>query len=240
MIKTAKLIGICEKGIEFAKRAEESGLNRIKLELIEDKKDVDKEYVRTLLDDIDILYLAFSSAERRAIEIVKAIGFMASERKVLCIGFDVNSEKAIKIDEIDRYVPVKHEELEELVKMMDMTATSIADDIMINLDITDLRDVMITEKGIKYSYIEADYSENADRILELVDENTKEDGEEFLLKKCIAIIEGKTEGENGIDLSSISEIMEKLGEKCSDRGYSIFAIIPNDEAEKMSMTVFYN
>ena len=51
-------------------------------------QDVDKDFVRELLDGVDVLFLTYNSEDKRALQIVNAIGFMADERRVLSIGLD--------------------------------------------------------------------------------------------------------------------------------------------------------
>ncbi len=195
--KISKAIGISEKGIELVDKISKMDISHTFIEKIDKNKDVDKDFVRKLLDEIEILYLVFDSTDKRAVEIVKAIGFMAAERKTLCIGFDFSTDKPIKIEEIDRYIqfdstdkraveivkaigfmaaerktlcigfdfstdkPIKIEEIDryiqaeeeklsEIADLMDMMAESITEEPILNLDITDLRDIMITDKDIKY------------------------------------------------------------------------------------------
>ena len=49
---------------------------------------MDKDYVRALLDGIEVLVLTYNSEDKKVRDIVKAISFMAVERRVLCIGLD--------------------------------------------------------------------------------------------------------------------------------------------------------
>lgn len=233
-MKNSKLIGICEKGISLVESIDVEKLNAINIEKINEKTDVDKDYVRTLLDDTEIIYLLYSSEEKRAVEIVKAIGFMASERKVLCIGIDADSAKEDKIEEIDRNINIESKDIKNMIAMFDMISESISDEVMINIDITDLRDIFITEKGMKYSYTDgiSDISES----ISAIKDNMKNVGDEFLGRKCIAIIEG----EDSMDLSKISQLMEELEKDCSDRGSAIFATIEKNDIEETKITVLYN
>lgn len=80
--KISKAIGISEKGIELVDRISKMDISHTFIERIDKNKDVDKDFVRKLLDEIEILYLVFDSTDKRAVEIVKAIGFMAAERKL--------------------------------------------------------------------------------------------------------------------------------------------------------------
>ena len=87
-IESAKLIGIGDDGIKNLESMYESIKNHMGIEKIAINQDVDKDFVRELLDGVDVLFLTYNSEDKRALQIVNAIGFMADERRVLSIGLD--------------------------------------------------------------------------------------------------------------------------------------------------------
>lgn len=209
--KISKAIGISEKGIELVDKISKMDISHTFIEKIDKNKDVDKDFVRKLLDEIEILYLVFDSTDKRAVEIVKAIGFMAAERKTLCIGFDFSTDKPIKIEEIDRYIQAEEEKLSEIADLMDMMAESITEEPILNLDITDLRDIMITDKDIKYICTQIEYGTDSRTAVEKIMEDIESTGDEFISKKCIMILEG----DERVTFEYISELMLEFEERCT-------------------------
>lgn len=235
--KISKVIGISEKGIEIVDKVSEMDMSHTFIERIDKSKDVDKDFVRKLLDEIEILYLAFDSTDKRAVEIVKAIGFMASERKTLCIGFDFSTDKPMKIEEIDRYIQVEEEKLVEIADLMDMMAESITEEPVLNLDITDLRDIMITDKDIKYICTEIDYGTNSKDAVEKIMEHIESTGDEFISRKCIMILEG----DERVTFDYISELILEFEERCTgDKSSVIFANLVKPESKQVKVCVLFN
>ena len=95
-VKNTKLIGIGNEGIKKLEEVESKIVEKIDTEKININKDVDKDYVRALLDGVDILLLTYNSEDKQALQIVNAIGYMADERRVLSVGLDL-SEKESKM-----------------------------------------------------------------------------------------------------------------------------------------------
>ena len=86
--KYSKFIGVGSEGIKTLKSFKNKLEKNFNFEEINLNQDVDKEYVRSLLDGIEILFISYSSEEAKVKDIVKAISFMANERRVICIGLD--------------------------------------------------------------------------------------------------------------------------------------------------------
>ncbi len=235
--KISKAIGISEKGIELVDKISKMDISHTFIEKIDKSKDVDKDFVRKLLDEIEILYLVFDSTDKRAVEIVKAIGFMAAERKTLCIGFDFSTDKPIKIEEIDRYIQAEEDKLSEIADLMDMMAESITEEPILNLDITDLRDIMITDKDIKYICTQIEYGTDSRTAVEKIMEDIESTGDEFISKKCIMILEG----DERVTFEYISELMLEFEERCTgDKSSVIFANLVKPESKNVKVCVLFN
>ena len=63
---------------------------------------------------------------------------------------------------------------------MDMMAESITEEPILNLDITDLRDIMITDKDIKYICTQIEYGTESRAAVEKIMEDIESTGDEFI------------------------------------------------------------
>ncbi|HSQ87265.1 MAG TPA: cell division protein, partial [Romboutsia sp.] len=75
--QSAKIIGIGEDGINTLDSISNKVAHNMNLEKININQDVDKDYVRELLDGVDVLFLTYNSEDKKALQIVNAIGYMA-------------------------------------------------------------------------------------------------------------------------------------------------------------------
>ena len=62
-------------------------------EKISINQDIDKDYAAKILDEVEILFITYNSKEQRTCDIVKAVNYMAKERRIVSIGIDVNQDK---------------------------------------------------------------------------------------------------------------------------------------------------
>ncbi len=67
-VKNTKLIGIGNEGIKKLEEVESKIVEKIDTEKININKDVDKDYVRALLDGVDILLLTYNSEDKQALQ----------------------------------------------------------------------------------------------------------------------------------------------------------------------------
>ena len=82
----SKFIGVGSEGIETLNSYKSKLEKNFTFEEININQDVDKEYVRALLDGIEVLFISYNSEDKKVKDIVKAISFMTTERRVLSIG----------------------------------------------------------------------------------------------------------------------------------------------------------
>ena len=87
--KYTKVISVGDEAINYLENIKQDLENNTSFENIKVTKDVDKEFVRGLLDGIEVLYMLYDSSDKDVVNILKAISFMAQERRVLCIGLDI-------------------------------------------------------------------------------------------------------------------------------------------------------
>lgn len=188
-IESAKMIGIGEDGIKILDSISDKIVHNMDLEKITVNQDVDKDYVRELLDGVDVLFLTYNSEDKKSLQIVNAIGYMADERRVLSVGLD-SAKKENKDDvNLNREFKINDENTDTLLNIMNMLLDSISGFCMINIDLSDLKETLCAEKGIKYSCGEFAKSVNNDEIVNALLENTIESGEEFVGKKQVILVE---------------------------------------------------
>ena len=87
--KYTKVIAVGDEAINYLENIKHNLQKNASFENIKVTKDVDKEFVRGLLDGIEVLYMLYDSSDKDVVNILKAISFMAQERRVLCIGLDI-------------------------------------------------------------------------------------------------------------------------------------------------------
>lgn len=240
LTKNSKIIGIGDDGIKTLDSIIDKIKDTMDIEKISINQDIDKDYVRGLLDGVDILTLTYSSKDLRSKEIVKAIGYMASERRVLSIGLD-SSPDEIK-DDLGLNRELKISENIELISLVKMMVDSVSDLCMINIDLTDLKELLSTDKSIKYTYGEFDKSSSYDDITKLLFENMKDTGKEFIDKKSIIFVD-MDENYIGEDatLIELNELLNKIEKNSKSKAESIFSLYLRKQLDaKLRVGIIYN
>ncbi|HGL6487042.1 TPA: cell division protein, partial [Clostridioides difficile] len=122
--KNAKIIGIGAEGINIINEVEEKIKANMDIEKININQEIEKEYVRSLLDGVDILFLIYSSEDKHIRDIIKAVSYMSNERRVLSIGMDC-SEKENKEDlELGREFKINNDSIFKFVDLMNIMVES--------------------------------------------------------------------------------------------------------------------
>ena len=163
-VKSTKLIGIGNEGIKKLEEVESKIVEKIDTEKININKDVDKDYVRALLDGVDILLLTYNSEDKQALQIVNAIGYMADERRVFSVGLDLSEKENKNEIKINREIKINDNNTDSLLNIIDMIIDSISDECTISIDLTDIKEGLASEMGIKYSYGEFDKNNSVEEI----------------------------------------------------------------------------
>lgn len=238
----AKLIAIGEDGFKNLSLIEDKVKDNVVFEKIAINQDVDKDYVRNLLDGVDLLFLTYSTEDRRAKDILKAIGYMANERRVLSVG--LNSSLKEEKDElnIDRQFVIAEDNINKLTSLMNMMIESISDFCMINIDLTDLKEILCSDKGIKYSYGEFEKNHEIDEVVNTIVNSIEEEGSEFIGKKGILFVDiDKNHCDDNNTLTILNEIIEKIQERKSDIGDLIFSLYVKEKLDgKARIGLMYN
>lgn len=229
--KYSKFIGVGSEGIETLNSFKNKLEKNFSFEEINLNQDVDKEYVRALLDGIEILVISYNSEDKKVRDIIKAISFMANERRVLCLGLD-SSLKENKDDMgLDQEIKINKYNFNKIQDLLNIVVESIDEDVFLAIDLTDLRDLFNKESAISYSYEEFDPNEEVDNIVKILTEETYTTEGEALKKKAILFYELEKELiEN--ELLFINEINMRVNEILGSSYDLLFAFNPVKDSNK--------
>lgn len=236
--KNAKIIGIGNEGISNLESIYNVVKENVDTEKINIKQDVDKEYVRQLLDGVDILLLTYSTEDKRAVDIVKAISFMAGERRVLSIGLN-SSEKEHKEElGLNQEFLINEENCNEIMNIINLMIEAVSDFCMISIDLTDLKELFASEGGIKYSFNKFDISKSEGEIAEELISNIKEVGTDFIEKKGILFVE-MNNSENAIVF--LHNVLTAIQEKSASTYDIIFSLYMKESSkDEVKFGLVYN
>ncbi|MGL6106640.1 cell division protein [Romboutsia sp.] len=239
----AKLIGIGDDGIKNLDAIKDQVKHNMDLEKIALNQDVDKDYVRQLLDGLDMLFLAYNSEDKRALQIVNAIGFMADERRILSIGLDSAKKENTDDVNLNSVIKINEENTDDLVNILNMMIDAISDFCTINMDLTDLKEAFASDKGIKYSYGEFNKGLTNEEIVKSLVEKAVQTSEELNAKKEIILVEmGLNYCESEAEtLMYVNELLMEIQESREDTYEGIFTLYLKENLEdKMKVALIYN
>ena len=236
-VKGTKLIGIGNDGIQKLEEVESKVVEKIDIEKISINKDVDKDYVRALLDGVDILLLTYNSEDKQALQIVNAIGYMAEERRVLSVGLDLNEKENKTEIKINREIKINNDNTDTLLNIIDMIIDSIADECMISVDLTDIKEGLASEMGIKYSYGEFDKNNSVEEIANKLMESAEQTSDELTGKKLMILVEMSSM----YDIAYLNEVLNAIQDKSTDSYEAIFSLYTKEELkDKIKISLIYN
>ena len=236
-VKGTKLIGIGNDGIQKLEEVESKVVEKIDIEKISINKDVDKDYVRALLDGVDILLLTYNSEDKQVLQIVNAIGYMAEERRVLSVGLDLNEKENKTEIKINREIKINNDNTDTLLNIIDMIIDSIADECMISVDLTDIKEGLASEMGIKYSYGEFDKNNSVEEIANKLMESAEQTSDELTGKKLMILVEMSSM----YDIAYLNEVLNAIQDKSEDSYEAIFSLYTKEELkDKIKISLIYN
>ena len=241
-IESAKLIGIGDDGIKNLEIMSEKVMHNMDLEKIAINQDVDKEYVRQLLDGVDVLFLTYNSEDKRALQIVNAIGFMANERRVLCIALDC-AEKENKDDvNVNREFRINNNNSDELLNLLNMMLDAVSDLCMINIDLTDLKEVLASDQGIRYAYGEFGNDVSKEDIVKTLTEKSIRTSDELSGKKEVILVEMDSNYcEEDNMMIMLNELLSIIQDNREESYEGIFSLYLRDSLEeKIKIGLIYN
>ncbi|MGL4911235.1 MAG: cell division protein [Romboutsia sp.] len=231
-IEIAKIIGIGDDGIKTLDSISDKISHNMDLEKIAVNQDVDKDYVRDLLDGVDVLFLTYNSEDKKSLQIVNAIAYMAEERRVLSIGLD-SAQKENKDDvNLNREFKIDESNTDILLNVINMLLDSISQSCMINIDLSDLKETLCSEKGIKYSCSEFNKEVSTEDIAKSLFESTIKTSEEFTDSNQVILVEMDS---NYCDEEKMLIVLNELLMKIQDSNEcsydSIFSLYVREKAE---------
>ena len=90
---------------------------------------------------------------------------MADERRVLSVGLDLSEKENKNEIKINREIKINNDNTDSLLNIIDMIIDSISDECTISIDLTDIKEGLASDKGIKYSYGEFDKNNSVERCV---------------------------------------------------------------------------
>ena len=235
--KYSKFIGVGSEGIETLNSFKNKLEKNFSFEEINLNQDVDKEYVRALLDGVDILLLTYNSEDKQAFQIVNAIGYMADERRVLSVGLDLSEKENKNEIKINREIKINNDNTDSLLNIIDMIIDSISDECTISIDLTDIKEGLASDMGIKYSYGEFDKNNSVEEIANKLEENSIKTSDELTGKKLMILVEMSSV----YDIAYLNEVLNAIQDKSDDSYEAIFSLyLKEDLGEKIKVSLIYN
>lgn len=235
--KYSKFIGVGSEGIKTLNSFRNKLEKNFSFEEINLNQDVDKEYVRALLDGVDILVLTYNSEDKKVRDIVKAISFMAVERRVICLGLDSSLKENKDEMGLDQEIKINKYNFDKIQDIINIIVESVDEDVFLAIDLTDLRDIFNKESGITYSYEEFNHNEEIENIVKTLTEETYSTEGKATKKKAILFYELEKELiEN--ELMFINDINMKVADMIGntyDILFSFNSVENNDKKLKISL-----
>ena len=235
--KNAKIIGIGEKGIESLESIYNVVKENTDIEKININQDVDKEYVRQLLDGVDVLLLAYSTEDKRAVDIVKAISFMAGERRVLSIGLNLSEKEHKEELGLNQEFVINEDTTSKVMNIINMMIEAISDDCAISIDLTDLKELFASEGGVKYNFESFTKEDSSNAIADKLLANIKEVGSEFIEKKGIMLVEMN---KNDDAIVFLYDTLTNIQEKSTSTYDIIFSLYLKENCDNIKFGLIYN
>ncbi|CEO34399.1 cell division GTPase [[Clostridium] sordellii] len=242
--KYAKVIGVSDDGIKSLEYIVnyKNNKNILSTEKISINQDIDKDYAAKILDEIEIVFITYNSKEQRTCDIVKAVNFMAKERRIVSIGLDVNNdEKKVEFDFNAEFV-INDENRDLICELINLMVESVSEDCTINIDLTDLKEILSKEKGLAHGFIESDKSIDNNELVESLFESIIKTNEELTKKKGIVFISlGNDYCKIEEVLSILNEMLENIQSKIDSKCDLIFTLALNEDLkDKIKMGILYN
>lgn len=233
--KYSKFIGVGSEGIKTLKSFKNKLEKNFNFEEINLNQDVDKEYVRSLLDGIEILFISYSSEEAKVKDIVKAISFMANERRVICIGLDCSLKENKDDMGLDKEIKINKYNSEKVQDLINIVVESVDENLFLAIDYSDLKEIFAKDSAISYSIEEFEKEVSIDEIAKTLTEETYTTVGEEVKKKALVFYEmSRNLIEN--ELIFINEVNMKINEILGDTYDMMFSYnATNDDNEKIKI-----
>ena len=220
--KYTKVIAVGEEAINYLEDIKHNLQKNASFENIKVTKDVDKEFVRGLLDGIEVLYMLYDSSDKDIANITKAISFMAKERKVLCIGLDICLKENKEDLGVDKEFKLNKYNLNTTIDMINIICEAMHEDTLIYVDLSDLKELFQGEGAVAYSVEEIELNQNPADLAKMLEEDFYKSEGELTLKKGLLLAEcSEAAGDNTlIYLNEVINALKDITESNIDMVFS--------------------
>ena len=118
-----------------------------------------------------------------------------------------------------------------------MIIDSISDECTISIDLTDIKEGLASDKGIKYSYGEFDKNNTVEDIANELEKSSIKTSDELTGKKLMILVEMSSI----YDIEYLNELLTAIQDKCEDSYEAIFSLyLKEDLGEKIKVSLIYN
>lgn len=220
--KYTKVISVGDEAINYLENIKQDLENNTSFENIKVSKDVDKEFVRGLLDGIEVLYMLYDSSDKDIANITKAISFMAKERKVLCIGLDICLKENKEDLGVDKEFKLNKYNLNTTIDMINIICEAMHEDTLIYVDLSDLKELFQGEGAVAYSVEEIELNQNPADLAKMLEEDFYKSEGELTSKKGLLLAESSQAAGNDtlIYLHQVINTLQDLNESNIDVVFS--------------------
>ena len=220
--KYTKVISVGDEAINYLENIKQDLENNTSFENIKVTKDVDKEFVRGLLDGIEVLYMLYDSSDKDVVNILKAISFMAQERRVLCIGLDICLKENKEDIGVDKEFKLNKYNLETTMDMINLISEAMHEDTLIYVDLSDLKELFQGEGAVAYSVEEIELNQNPADLAKMLEEDFYKSEGELTSKKGLLLAESSQAAGNDtlIYLHQVINALQDLNESNIDVVFS--------------------
>lgn len=235
--KYTKIIAVGNNAIDYLNYIKKDLEKNANFENINITKDVDKEFVRSLLDGIEILYILYDSSDKDTLNITKAISFMSSERKILSIGLDICLKEHKEELGLNKEFKLNKYNLEKTIDMINLISEAIDEDTLMYIDISDLKELFQGEGAISYSVGEFELNKNTLDVAKILEEDFYKTEGELTLKKGLLLAETSQMAGNNT-LMFLNDVEKNLLEIVDSNMDIIFSYNEKEES-KQTMKIAY-
>lgn len=235
--KYTKVIAVGNDAIDYLDSIKKNLEKNANFENINITKDVDKEFVRNLLDGIEILYILYDSSDKDILNITKAISFMSSERKVLSIGLDICLKEHKEELGLDKELKLNKYNLEKTVDMINLISEAIDEETLMYIDISDLKELFQGDGAVSYSIGEFSFDKNPLDVAKDLEEDFYKTSGDLTLKKGLLLAETSQMAGNNT-LMFLNDVKENLLEIVESNIDIIFSYNEKEE-DKQTIKIAY-
>ena len=220
--KYTKVISVGDEAINYLENIKHNLQKNASFENIKVTKDVDKEFVRGLLDGIEVLYMLYDSSDKDIANITKAISFMAKERKVLCIGLDICLKENKEDLGVDKEFKLNKYNLNTTIDMINIICEAMHEDTLIYVDLSDLKEIFQSKGAVSYSVKEFELDKNHAELAKMLEEDFYKSEGELTSKKGLLLAESSQAAGNDtlIYLHQVINALQDLNESNIDVVFS--------------------